>query len=99
MKEAVASACARAGREPEKVKLVIVTKSADIEAVKEVIGLGFTELGENRVQQLKKVHAQVLNFLQQSNGGPAVAKQVSWHLIGHLQRNKVRQALPLATLV
>jgi len=67
--------------------------------VKEVIGLGFTELGENRVQQLKKVHAQVSDVLQQSNGGPAVAKQVSWHLIGHLQRNKVRQALPLATLV
>ena len=99
VKEAVASACARAGREPEKVKLVIVTKSADIEAVKEVIGLGFTELGENRVQQLKKVYAQVSDILRQSNGGPAVAKQVCWHLIGHLQRNKVRQALPLATLV
>jgi hypothetical protein len=99
VKEAVASACARAGRVPEKVKLVIVTKSADIEAIKEVIGLGFTELGENRVQQLKKVSAQVSDVLQQSNGETAVAKQVSWHLIGHLQRNKVRQALPLATLV
>ena len=99
VKETVASACARAGRVPEKVKLVIVTKSADIEAIKEVIGLGFTELGENRVQQLKKVSAQVSDVLQQSNGETAVAKQVSWHLIGHLQRNKVRQALPLAALV
>jgi len=99
VKEVVASACARAGRVPEKVKLVIVTKSADIEAIKEVIGLGFTELGENRVQQLKKVSAQVSDVLQQSNGETAVAKQVSWHLIGHLQRNKVRQALPLAALV
>lgn len=99
VKETVASACARVGRDPNDVKLVIVTKSADIEVVKEVIGLGFTELGENRVQQLKKVHAQVAEFLEQSNGDPAVAKQVNWHLIGHLQRNKVRQALPLTALV
>ena len=99
VKEAVASACARAGRAPEKIKLVVVTKSADIEAVKEVINLGFTDLGENRVQQLKKVAAQVSDVLQQSNGETAAAKQVSWHLIGHLQRNKVRQALPLAALV
>ena len=99
VKETVASACARAGREPGEIKLVIVTKSASIEAVEEVIHLGFTELGENRVQQLKKVSAQVEEFLQQSNGDPALPKQVSWHLIGHLQRNKVRQALPLVALV
>lgn len=99
VKETIASACARAGRGSDTVKLVIVTKSADIEAVKEVIGLGLTELGENRVQQLKKIHAQVSDVLQQSNGGPDAAKQINWHLIGHLQRNKVRQALPLTTLV
>lgn len=99
VKETIASACARAGRGSDTVKLVIVTKSADIEAVKEVIGLGLTELGENRVQQLKKIHAQVSDVLQQSNGGPNAAKQINWHLIGHLQRNKVRQALPLTALV
>lgn len=96
--EAVRAACARAGREPDEVKLVIVTKSADIEAVKEVISLGFSELGENRVQQLKKVSAQVDEFLHESNN-PALPKKVGWHLIGHLQRNKVRQALPLIALV
>jgi pyridoxal phosphate enzyme (YggS family) len=99
VKDAIASACARAGRAPDDITLVIVTKSASIEAIKEVIRLGCTELGENRVQQLKKVAAQVSDFLQQSNGEPAVATQVHWHLIGHLQRNKVRQALPLTSLV
>ncbi len=99
MKETIDAACVGAGREPGEVKLVIVTKSAGIEAVKEVIRLGFTELGENRVQQLKKVSAQVADFLQESNGDPALPKKVNWHLIGHLQRNKVRQALPLAALV
>ena len=99
VKETVGEACARAGREVDEVKLVIVTKSATIEAIKEVIQLGFTDLGENRVQQLKKVSAQVADFLQESNGDPALPKKINWHLIGHLQRNKVRQALPLASLV
>ncbi len=99
VKETVEAACARAGRKPDEVKLVIVTKSATIEAVKEVIHLGFTELGENRVQQLKKISAQVADFLEESDGAPAVPKKINWHLIGHLQRNKVRQALPLTALV
>jgi len=55
VKETINSACARVGRDPGEIKLVVVTKSATIEAVKEVIRLGFTNLGENRVQQLIKV--------------------------------------------
>ena len=99
VRDTVAAACARADREPDEVRLIVVTKSAGIEAIKEVIRLGFTELGENRVQQLKKVSAQVDEFLQQSNGDRGLPKQVNWHLIGHLQRNKVRQALPITALV
>jgi pyridoxal phosphate enzyme (YggS family) len=81
------------------VTFVVVTKSATIEAVKEVIRLGFTALGENRVQQLKKVSAQVGEFLRASDGNPALPKEVSWHMIGHLQRNKVGQVLPIAVLI
>lgn len=99
VRDTVDAACARAGRESDSVKLIVVTKSADIEAIKEVIRLGFTELGENRVQQLKKVSAQVAEFLQHSDDDKALPKKVNWHLIGHLQRNKVRQALPITTLV
>ncbi len=99
VKDTVNSACARAGREPGEIKLIVVTKSATFEAVKEVIQLGFTDLGENRVQQLKKVSAQVADFLQQSGGDLALPRDVSWHMIGHLQRNKVRQVLPIASLI
>jgi pyridoxal phosphate enzyme (YggS family) len=99
VKDTINSACARVGRDPSEVKLVIVTKSATIEAVKEVINLGFTELGENRVQQLKKVFTQVNDFLQGHDGDSAVPKKVRWHMIGHLQRNKVRQVLPIACLI
>ena len=99
VKDTINSTCARLGRDPREVKLVIVTKSATIEAVKEVIRLGFTDLGENRVQQLKKVSAQVAEFFQGPDGDSAVLEKVSWHMIGHLQRNKVCHVLPIAFLI
>ena len=93
------SACARAGRDPGEVKLVVVTKSATIEAVNEVIRLGFTDLGENRVQQLKKVAAQVDDFFQKATDDSSPPAKINWHMIGHLQRNKVRQVLPITCLI
>jgi len=99
VKEAVNSACVRGDRDPGEVKLVVVTKSATIEDIEEVIRLGFTELGENRVQQLRKVSAQIAELLEQEDGDSALPKKVSWHMIGHLQRNKVRHVLPIASLI
>jgi len=99
IKGTINSACMRAGRDPGNVKLVVVTKSADIEAIKEVIHLGFTDLGENRVQQLKKISTDVADFLHGPDSGSDMPKEINWHMIGHLQRNKVRQVLPIAVLI
>jgi len=99
IKDTIDSSCERAGREPSEVKLVVVTKSATLEDVQQVIGLGVTDLGENRVQQLKKVSAPVVEFLHGPDGDPALLKKIRWHMIGHLQRNKVRQVLPIAVLI
>ncbi len=99
VKDTIDSACTRLGRDPAKVKLVVVTKSACLEAIKEVIHLGFTDLGENRVQQLKKVSAQIDDFLQGRDGNSARRQKVDWHMIGHLQRNKVQQVLGIASLI
>lgn len=99
VEDTINSTCARLGRDPGEVKLVVVTKSATIEAVKEVIHLGFTELGENRVQQLKKVSAQIAEFLAAADDDAALPEKVSWHMVGHLQRNKVHQVLPIASLI
>ena len=99
VKQTIASACAGAGRDPAEVTLVVVTKSASIEAIEEVVRLGYLDLGENRVQQLKKVSIQVDEFLQRQAGGKTPDKKIRWHMIGHLQRNKVRQVLPIITLV
>ncbi len=99
VRETIDAACAHAGREPDEVTLVVVTKSATFEAVKEVVQSGAMDLGENRVQQLKKVVAQVEEFLQGPEGDPALLKKIRWHMIGHLQRNKVRQVVPVAALI
>lgn len=98
VEQTIAAACARSGRERGDIRLVVVTKSADFEAIKEVIRLGYTHLGENRVQQLKRVAAQASEFLQQESGGGPVP-EIHWHMIGHLQRNKVRQVLPTVSLI
>jgi pyridoxal phosphate enzyme (YggS family) len=98
VKDKINSACARADRDPEEVKLVVVTKSATIEAINEVIRLGFTDLGENRVQQLKKVVAQINEQFGASDNNVSPTK-INWHMIGHLQRNKVRHVLPITCLI
>ena len=98
VEETIADACARAGREPGDIRLVVVTKSAEIEQIQEVVRLGYNHLGENRVQQLKKVCAQVAEFTQQDDNSPP-AQEIHWHMIGHLQRNKVRQVLPAVSLI
>ncbi len=99
VQETIDSACWRVGRDPAEITLVVVTKSATIEAIQEVIQLGFTKLGENRVQHLKKVSAQVTDFLEQGYDDPALPREVNWHMIGHLQRNKVRGVLPITSLI
>lgn len=82
----VAAACARAGRDPVEVTLVAVTKYAKLEWVRELALQGEIELGESRPQQLV-ARAAELNV------------PVHWHLIGSLQRNKVRMLLAATTLI
>lgn len=82
IRERIAAACARAGRSLEDVTLVAVTKYAELDWVRALVDLGVTELGESRPQQLV-VRAREL------------PPHVRWHLIGHLQRNKVESVLPV----
>lgn len=70
----------------EKVKIVAVTKNQDIAKIREAVEAGAVAVGENRVQEALTKHAQL---------GPLA----EWHLIGHLQTNKVRQVLPLCDLI
>ena len=68
------------------VTLVAVTKNHDVAAMREAISAGATNVGENRVQEAKGKFAEIGN-------------SVTWHLIGHLQTNKVRQAVKFSDLI
>ena len=99
IRENIASACARAGRKENRIKLVAVTKTALPEDITEAVSIGCTDLGENRVQHFKQIVADVDDFLRGRSGGENVPEKINWHMIGHLQRNKARQILPLVSLI
>lgn len=95
IQDSIRNTCEQSGRDFGEIQLIVVTKSAPYAAVREILRLGHTHLGENHVQQLKKVDAQLRSEPESDNALPPV----QWHMIGHLQRNKVRQVLPLASLI
>ncbi len=89
IRDEIAAACRRSGRSADEVRLVGVTKSANIEWIRALVPLGVNDLGESRPQQL-------LERASALEGSRAAAGPICWHLIGHLQRNKVRKVLPVA---
>jgi pyridoxal phosphate enzyme (YggS family) len=82
----IQKACDRAGRARAEVTLVAVTKTVSAEVAGVLPGLGISHLGENRPQELWKKAAELPG-------------DVHWHLIGHLQRNKIERTLPLVQLI
>jgi hypothetical protein len=85
----IGAACRRAGLDTAEVRLVAVTKSARLDWIESLIALGVRDLGESRPQQLLE-RATDVSQLQ------VIGEPIRWHLIGHLQRNKVRKILPVA---
>jgi pyridoxal phosphate enzyme (YggS family) len=93
VRDSIASVCARCHRNASEITLVVVTKSANLDAIKQVVRLGCSELGENRVQHLKLTADDIEAFIKQNPDDAALPQKINWHMIGHLQRNKVRQLL------
>ena len=94
IRDKIASAAARAGRDPSNVKIIAVTKSVDMETVRNLIDAGITVFGESRVQQLVSRVAEMNQYLQRRRN--PLPSPVEWHMIGHLQRNKVKAALEVS---
>jgi pyridoxal phosphate enzyme (YggS family) len=86
VRERIAEAARRAGRREDAVLLVAVSKTVDVAGVQAAIAAGVPALGENRVQEAKEKIA-------------AIGRTRPWHLIGHLQTNKVRDALECFDLI
>lgn len=82
----IAAACKRAGRERDEVKLIAVSKTQPVEAIREAIEYGINSFGENRVQELREKTEIIKDNLD-------------WHLIGHLQTNKVKYVVGKVSLI
>ena len=79
-------AAERVGRKEESVKLVAVTKTVDVSKIKEAMAAGIKIIGENRVQEAREKFKDI-------------GKEVEWHLIGHLQTNKVKYIFDIFSLI
>lgn len=95
----IAAACARVGRKPDVVTLCVVSKSASLEQIRELMQLGQVDFAENRVQQLIQRAALVDEWRRRREELAGEQLPVRWHMIGSLQRNKTRKAVELARLI
>ena len=86
VREQIATAAAKSGRLVGDVELVAITKTHPAEKVREAVEAGQTLFGESRVQEAR---AKI----------PELSSNLRWHFVGHLQKNKVRQALPLFEMI
>lgn len=82
----IANACARAGRKREEVTLISVSKTKPVPMLKEAYDWGSRDFGENKVQEITEKY-------------PVLPKDINWHLIGHLQRNKVKYIVDKVKLI
>lgn len=99
VQDRIAEACLRNHRSPESVRLVAVTKYASLESIRTLIELGVRDLGESRVQEFCKRAAMVRESAARRGRDGLGTDAPRWHLIGHLQRNKVKQVLPWVEVI
>ena len=86
IKKRVEAACQRAGRNPEEVTLIAVSKTKPVEMLREAYEAGARDFGENKVQEILAKE-------------PKLPEDIRWHMIGHLQTNKVRQIVGKTCLI
>ncbi|MFA5865169.1 MAG: YggS family pyridoxal phosphate-dependent enzyme [Phycisphaerae bacterium] len=101
IKNEIAQAAVTAGREPERIRVLAVTKSMPLEAIRVLLELGQIDLGESQAQQLVQRAGMVQEQLSRRSihdTSQGLAKPL-WHMIGHLQRNKVKPLLPIVQYI
>ncbi len=86
VEENIEAACKRAGRDRSEVTLIAVSKTKPVDMLQEVYDTGIREFGENKVQEMMDKYE-------------VLPKDIHWHMIGHLQRNKVKYLMGKAALI
>ena len=82
----IKKACEKAGRNPEEVTLIAVSKTKPVPMLEEAYEAGSRDFGENKVQEIMEKY-------------PVLPADIRWHMIGHLQRNKVKYIIDKAALI
>ena len=82
----IKEACLRCGREPSSVRLIAVSKTKPAEMIQEAIAAGILDFGENKPQELRDKY-------------DILPKNLKWHMIGNLQRNKVKYVVGRAVMI
>lgn len=97
----IAAAAARARRDPREISLIAVVKNASLEQIQTLVLAGERHLGESRAQQLQAHTEEITPWLQRQGTGTGLPRpnEIIWHMIGHLQRNKVLLTLSLAQYI
>jgi len=86
IRERIATACTRVGRRSEEITLVAITKTVSVPVIREAVKAGIHTFGENRVQEAA---AKITGL----------GSEITWHLVGHLQTNKIKKALSLFSVI
>ena len=86
VRERIEAACRRVGRDPDEVTLIAVSKTKPVEMMREAYDAGQRDFGENKVQEITRKYEEMPG-------------DVRWHMIGHLQRNKVKYIVGQTALI
>ncbi len=101
VRDRIAQAAIKVDRDPNRIQLLAVTKTVEMDAIRTLLELGQADIGESRVQQL----VQRAGILQEQSIRRSMldtdhsVSQARWHMIGHLQRNKVKPIIPFVKLI
>ncbi|HKQ49164.1 MAG TPA: YggS family pyridoxal phosphate-dependent enzyme [Phycisphaerae bacterium] len=103
VRERIHQAAERGRRRPEDIRLVAVTKYVEVDVIRQALELGVLDIGESRAQQLNQRAGMMHEYFERKSvlGGrrEGPAPRPRWHMVGHLQRNKVKLVVPWAELV
>ena len=100
VRERIAAACARSGRNLSEVTLVAVSKTCPAEIVTEAYRLGLRHLGENRVEEAREKISKVRSQISNSTSDLRLqTSELRWHLVGHLQSRKAAEAVALFDVI
>ncbi len=86
VEQRIAQACRRAGRDRSEVQLIAVSKTKPVEMLEEAYAVGIRDFGENKPQEIKDKY-------------PQLPSDIKWHMIGHLQRNKIKYIIDKVCLI